>query len=164
MDHPDSSLPSPAPPPAYALRLTFDYQGTALRLADSRRVEMRVPPVVAPAPKPGQSGYWIQVTDAAGRIVYHRSLHNPIAVDIESYTPDRSQTITRVPLPAIEGQFTALIPDLPAAQAFALHGPPDPRSPSTPAQELLRLDVDALRKFRPKPRGGPSDRGTAQGT
>ena len=164
MAPPDSTLPSPTPPPAYALRLTFDYRGTALRLADSRRVEMRVPPVVAPAPKPGQSGYWIQLTDAAGRVVYHRSLHNPIAVDIESYTPDRSQTITRVPLPKSEGQFSVLIPDVPEAQAFALHGPPDPRAPSTPAQELLRLPVDALRKFRPAGRGGPTGSGTAQGS
>ncbi len=155
--------PRPAAP-TYALRLTFAYQGTALRLADSRRVEMRAPPVVGPAPKPGQSGYWIQVTDASSRVVYHRSLHNPIAVDIESYTPDRSQTITRVPLSKSEGQFSVLIPDVPEALLFALHGPPDPRVPSTPAQELVRLDVDALRKFRPTGRGGPTGSGTPQGS
>ena len=164
MATPEALLPPDPTAPAYALRLTFDYQGTAIRLTDSRRVEMMTPPVVAPAPQPGQSGYWIQVTDTAGRVVYHRSLHNPIAVDTEAYAPDRTQSITRVPLPTIEGQFTVLIPDLPGAQAFALLGPADPRSPSTPARELLRLDVEALRKFRPKPRAGQPGSSTPQGT
>ena len=164
MANSETSLPPHPPAPTHALRLTFDYRGSALRLTDSRRVEMVAPPVVAPPPKPGQSGYWIQVTDAAGRIVYHRSLHNPIAVDTEAYAPDRTQTITRVPLPTREGQFTVLFPDLPAAQAFALHGPADPGAPSTPAQELLRLDVETLRKFRPGRRDGRPGSGTPRGT
>lgn len=149
--------PSPHPPaPTHALRLTFDYRGNDIRLIDSRRVEMVSPPVVTPPPKQGQSGYWFQVTDPAGRIVYHRPLHSPIAVDTEVYSPDRRQTITRVPVAGREGQFTVLMPDLPEAEVFALHGPADPESPSEPAQELLRLDVDALRKFRrERPEGQP---------
>jgi hypothetical protein len=145
------------PPPTHALRLTFAYRDNDLRLIESRRVEMVTPPAVTAPPEKGQSGYWLQVTDAAGRIVYHRPLHQPIAVDVEVYSPDAKQTIARVPLARREGQFTVLMPDLPQAETFALHGPRDLEAPSAPAEELIRLDVDALRKFRPvRPDGGPA--------
>jgi len=51
-----------------------------------------------------------------------------------------------VPLASTDGQFTLLVPDLADARAFRLSGPADPRRPDDAATELLRLDVDALRK------------------
>jgi hypothetical protein len=153
----DETLSPREPPPTHALRLTFAYRDSDLRLVGSQRVEMLVPPAVTAPPATGQSGYWLQVTDASGRIVYHRHLHQPIAVDAEVYAPDAKQTIARVPLAQCEGQFSVLMPDLPQAQSFALHGPPDPKVPAAPAQELIRLDVDTLRKFRPpRPDGEPA--------
>ena len=122
---------------------------------------MVTPPAVTPAPRQGQTGYWVQLTDASGRIVYHRPLHSPIAIDMEVYSPDK-QTIARVPIARREGQFTVLLPDLPDASVFALHGPLDPELPSEPAQELLRLDVDAIRKFRNPPPAGQSGPGTPE--
>jgi hypothetical protein len=145
-----SSTPQ-RPLPTHALRLTFSYGGGGLRLTESRRVEMMTPPVVTPVPKQGQSGYWLQVTDASGRVVYHRPLHNPIAVDTEAYSPDPKQSITRVPVGRREVSFTVLMPDLSEAATFALHGPTDPGLPTEPARELLRLDVDAIRKFAAQP-------------
>jgi hypothetical protein len=117
---------------------------------------MVTPPVVTPIPKQGQSGYWIQVTDASGRIVYHRPLHSPIAVDTEAFSADRQQSIARVPLARREGQFTVLVPDLAEAATFALHGPIDPELPSAPAQELLCLDVGAIRKLAAQPLQPPA--------
>jgi len=38
------------------------------------------------------------------------------------------------------------VPDLADARGFRLSGPADPRRPDDAATELLRLDVDALRK------------------
>ena len=150
---------SPSPrrdAPTHALRLTFGYRGREIRLIGSQRLAMVVPPAVTPAPTRGQSGYWIELTDATGRIVYHRPLYRPIAVDAEVYAADGKQTIARVPVANPEGQFTVLVPDLAQANVVALHGPPDPGSPTEPARELLRLDVDALRKFPPERPGEPS--------
>ncbi len=153
MDTPDASLPSYRAPFTRALRLTFAYRGNAIRLIDSRPVEAIAPPVVTPLPQQGQTGYLLQVTDAAGRVIYHRPLHNPIAVDVEAFSPDRRQTITRVPIADPQGQFSVLMPDVPEAVNFALLGPADARAPDEPARELIRLDVNELRKFRPKDTG-----------
>ena len=150
------------PTPVHALRLTFEYRNTDIRLIESRRVTMITPPVVTPVPKHGQIGYWFQVTEASGRIVYHRPLHSPIAIDIEVYAQDREQSIARVPVAGRGGQFTVLVPDLPDATSFALHGPIDPEKPSESAQELLRLDIDAIRKSLTQPHAGQSGPGTTE--
>ena len=139
--------------PPHALRLTFAYQGAQIRLVGSERVAMIVPALAGAPPEAGQSGYWFGVVDATGRVIYHRPLHGAIRIDVESFSPDPSRSIARVPIAEREGQFTVLIPDVADAQTFQLHGPADPERPDEPAQELLRLDVDALRRAK-APQGG----------
>lgn len=139
--------------PPHALRLTFAYQGAQIRLIGSERVAMIVPAPAGAPPEAGQSGYWFGVVDAAGRVIYHRPLHGAIRIDVESFSTDPQRSIARVPIAEREGQFTLLIPDVADAQTFQLHGPADPERPDEPAQELLRLDVDALRRAKP-PQGG----------
>jgi hypothetical protein len=145
-----------------ALRLTFAYRGTQIRLAASERVAMIVPAPGTAPPEAGQTGYWFSVLDAAGGVIYHRPLHRPIAVDVEVFSPDPRQPIARIPVAEREGEFVVLLPDLVNAHTFALHGPPDPEQPDRPARELLRLDVDALRRFKPVP--GPGNTAPARGT
>ena len=153
MDTSDASLSSNRPAPTLALRLTFAYRGNDIRLIDSHRVEAIAPPAVTAVPQPGQTGYWFQVTDSAGRVIYHRVLHSPVAVDVEAFSPEGRQTITRVPIADPQGQFSVLMPDVPEAANFALLGPADARKPEQPAQELVRLDVNDLRKFHRKDAG-----------
>jgi hypothetical protein len=135
--------------PLQALRLTFAYEGAQIRLIGSDRVSMIVPAPNTPPPEPGQTGYWFGVRDASGRLIYHRPLHDPIKVDVEVFSPDPRQSIARVPIARREGQFTLLIPDVPDARTFELQGPADPARRDEPARELLRLDVDALRRTKP---------------
>ena len=91
-----------------------------------------------------------------------RPLHRPIRTDIEAYAPGQGRAIERAPLAQQEGRFTVLVPDLGDAHAFRLSGPADPHRPDEPAQEIVRLDVDALRKASqaPGPAGKPTGRGT----
>jgi hypothetical protein len=147
--------------PPHALRLTFAYDGARIRLAASERIAMIVPAPVTAPPEAGQSGYWFGVLDVAGHLIYHRPLHGPIAVDVEVFSPDGRQSVTRVAHPKREGQFVVLMPDLANAHTFTLHGPPDPEQPDAPARELLQLDVGALRRFKPAP--GPGGTPPAQG-
>jgi hypothetical protein len=137
--------------PPHALRLTFAYRGAQINLIASERVAMVVPAPATAPPTGGETGYWFGVRDAAGRIVYHRPLVSPLRTDVETFSPDRP--IARMPIATREGRFTVLIPDQADARTFELHGPADPQRPDEPAQQLLRFDVDALRKWQP-PRTG----------
>ena len=145
--------------PPQALRLTFTYEGTQLRIAGSERIAMIVPAGIATPPGHGQSGYWFEIRDDAGRLVYHRPLHQPIAVDAEVFSPDPRQSIARVASSRREGQFTILIPDTQDARTFALYGPADPARPELAASPLLRADVDTLRRMKP-PGAGSGAGGT----
>jgi hypothetical protein len=116
---------------------------------------MIAPPSVTAAPRSGQSGYWVELRDAAGDLLYHRALSNPIRADVEVYSDDPRQTLTRIPMAAPEGQFEVLLPDLPDAHTFLFFGTPDGASESAPSRELFRADVDELRKSR----GGTSTPG-----
>ena len=146
------SEPHATAPPAATLRITFAYRGRDIRLAASRRVAMIAPPSVTAAPTAGQSGYWIELRNAAGDLLYHRVLSNPIRADVEVYADDPRQTLTRIPIAAPEGQFEVLVPDLPDAQTFLFFGTPGAAPESAPSRELFRADVNELRK----PRGGAS--------
>jgi hypothetical protein len=110
-----------------------------------------VPQAASTPPARDATGYWAEIADGAGRIVWHRSLSQPIVVDIEVFAQDRKQTITRVPVPRIEGSFTVLVPDVPGGAELSLHGPRDPRTLDAPASELLRVPLDALRRSATSP-------------
>ena len=130
----------------HALRLTFAYRDGQIRLLGSERIAMIVPAPATPPPDAGQTGYWFGVLDASGRVLYHRPLHDPLRVDVEAFSPDPRASITRAPMPQSAVEFTLLVPDTADAQAFTLHGPADPARSDRPATELLRLDMDVLRK------------------
>ncbi len=150
-------------PPGVTLRVTFAYRGRDISLLASRRVAMIAPRPVTAAPLPGQSGYWFELRGAAGELLYHRALSNPIRSDIEAFSDDSRQTMTRIPIAAPEGQFEVLVPDLPGAQTLLLFGTPEGAlSESAPSRELFRADVDELRKPRggtPTPDPGSTPRG-----
>ena len=146
--------------PPQALRLTLTYEGTQIRITGSEQVAMTVPATMPTPPQADQTGYWLEVHDDTGRLVYHRSLHQPIAIDAEAFSPDRTQSITRVPTTSRSGQFTVVIPDVSNARTFELHGPADPARPELAAGTLVRVDVDTLRRMKPptapqRPGSGP---------
>jgi hypothetical protein len=152
-------MPTPASP--YALRLTFAWRGAQISLVAAERVAMIVPASIEAPPGPN-SGYSFALLDANDRVIYLRPLHRPITTDIEAYAPGEGSPIERAPFAQQEGRFTVLVPDLGDAHAFRLSGPVDPHRPDEPAQELMRLDIDALRKASqaPGPAGKPTGRGT----
>jgi hypothetical protein len=135
--------------PPQALRVTLVYDGAQITVAGAERVAM-TPPASAPTPpQRDPSGYWLEVHDADGRIVYYRPLHQPIRTDVEAFSPDARASITRVPVATRTGSFSVLVPDTPDARVLELHGPADPRQPMLAAGTLLRTDVDRLRRMKP---------------
>lgn len=109
---------------SHTLRVTFAYDEDKLHIVSVKRVAMRAPAPATPAPQEGQSGYWLEVRDANGALLYHRALHDPIRQDIEAFGDKPGDPIRRVPAHHPKGEFEVLIPDLPQAADFVLHGPP----------------------------------------
>jgi hypothetical protein len=120
-------------------RITFRYEGQRVELADREVVQMISPPPVAPLPQAGEhSGFWIEVHDAEGRVVFHRVLHNPIPIYVEEHLPDK--TIRAVPGAPGSGTFEVLIPDMPEAETIVLVSSPlEWELAGEPARELARF-------------------------
>ena len=135
--------------PPQALRVTFGYQGSQVRVLGSERVAMLVPAPAGDPPAAGQTGYWLEVRDAAGRVMYHQPLQDPLQTSVEVFAPEQHLPITRMSNPVREGRFTAILPDTPDAEVVELYGPPDPGRPDEPSQALVRADVARLRRMKP---------------
>lgn len=151
-----------APDHSHSLRLTFAYRGSDVRLVHAERVAMITPAPPAEAPGRGQAGYWVEVLDDHGNLLYHRPLHDPTRESIEVFGDEPGEPIYRVDNPDREGEFDVLVPDYPNAAEFALHGPaPSTRRPYGPSSELLRSDFEELR--RGGPRRGDEDEDEDEG-
>lgn len=143
----DAAADARAPAAPRTLRVTIAWRGDELRVAASERVAMIAPGATTPAPREGQSGYWLEVRDAGGTLVFHRPLHNPIRRDAEVYSAFDRQTIARVPLADSEGEFEVLVPDAPEARVLRLYGPPPGAAiDGAPSRAILQADYEALRR------------------
>ncbi len=100
-----------AQPAAYShtLRITFAYDGEKLDIASVARVAMRAPAPTTPPPNESQVGYWLELRDASGTLLYHRPLHDPIRQDVELFGDKPGDPIRRVPGRHPKGEFEVLI-------------------------------------------------------
>jgi len=141
-------------PSAYthALRITVSFDGPKLEIARVERVRMRVPAAPATAPKENQGGYWVEVRGGDGTLLHHFPLHDPTRRDVESFGDEPGDPMRRHPARTTKGEFEVLIPDLPGAQSFRLHGPkPDARAKARAAAPtsgpLVEHSFDDLRRL-----------------
>ncbi len=149
--------PIPRPPSqTHALRLTFAYRGNTARLIRAQRVAMKVPAVVTPTPARHSSGFWFEIRNAKGALLYHRPVHDPIQTDIEVFSDRPEQSITRIPVAKPEGEFTLLVPDLAGAHSFHFFGPPpSAKQPRMQSSELIHHSLKELRQFLGTADGNP---------
>jgi hypothetical protein len=129
------------------LRLTFAYEGATVHLLSRMSVEM-ITPAASPTPmRDGQTGFWYELRDRAGRILYQRAMQNPIQVDAEIFPEDQGRTISRVPIRQPRGTFTLLVPDLVEGDTLVLYSSPlEPAKATAPASEIARFQL----KEKPK--------------
>src|SRR5205823_5010541 len=96
-------------PRTYALRLTFTYHRSDLKIVAAQRIQM-VPPPGEPQPiHPGQSGSWVELRNAHDDILYQRVLYKPVRYEVEVFE-ERSMRSYRVDTP--QGMFELLVPDI----------------------------------------------------
>jgi len=138
--------PPPTRPDTRVLRLTFEYEGSNVKLISSQRVQMIIPPTQALQGHEEQTGFWVMVSDNAGTPVYRRVLHNPIQMDREVFSNDpQHPSVHRVPVERPKGTFVVLVPDIPGAQNVQLFSPPlTPEGRGKPARELARFNLSTV--------------------
>lgn len=152
----DEAPDSPAPERPRAVRLTIAYNGDQMELVSQQNVAMRVPPsdpvesLTAAAEEP--TGYWVDLKDDQDQTLYRRLLDDPIPSHVEVFSPDPEQSMQRVPVAEPRGVISIVLPEIEAAQAVSLVGPPTPSPESPlamsepePVRELARFDL------KPKP-------------
>jgi len=104
-----------------AIRLTFSYKGTEIKLISQDKFEKILPPSSNIS---NRSGFWYEVAGDKQNVLYQRIISNPIQTDIEVFTNDSKESIMRQKISQIEGVFSILIPDLPEAKTFSLFSSP----------------------------------------
>lgn len=141
-------------------RLTFRFDGERIDLVRQERLQKIAPGTTPAAPIPGKnSGTWLALVDPAGQVLFHRLLHDPLRTRAEHHSPDgRIELHLRDPQP---GEFTALLPDIPAAAEVRLYASPtDHERMHEPAREIGRYPLRPPgRDDDPssRPPGGPQE-------
>jgi hypothetical protein len=117
-------------PPAHAenhaWRLTFDYDGDQVTLVGQEQVAMLAPPDDSEHAERAETGYHVELRDEAGRPIYRRRLHAPLADSYEVFSPEPGARIRRVPMGQARGRFTAVVPDVAGGRTVVLVGPAPP--------------------------------------
>jgi len=126
-----------------ALRLTFNYEGSNVKLVSAQSVDMILPPSHPLETKEEQSGFWFTLSNSRGKAVYRRILHNPISYDREVFSNDPADpSVQRVPVAKPKGTFVILVPDMADARTVQLFShPQEPTGHGLAARELARFTI-----------------------
>jgi hypothetical protein len=127
---------------APTLRLVFAYEGATLRLIARQAVDAVPPPSDPPRVGEGRTGFWCELRDAQGSVLYSRVMQSPMREAVEVRSDDADRPLAWVKRPGARGQFTLLVPRHERARYVVFHGSPDDigHAPG-PAGEIARFDL-----------------------
>ena len=138
-----SDLPTAAKP-RKAVRLIFSYDGNDVQLVSQQPVEMVLPASDPVSGHEGQKGFWAELKDQKNQTLFRRVMHNPMSGDVESFSNDPTQTVTRHPVPSSKGVFVVLVPDTEEGHAITLSsstGEGQAMLAMKPATEIARFEL-----------------------
>jgi hypothetical protein len=131
--------------PSRAIRLVFEYEGDKLEVRDEIATETAIAPSDPIRGYEGESGFWIELRDDKGELVFRRILNNPIQFDVESHDPELGTRRHAVEKP--RGVFTVLVPDVADARdLIVVASPLDAERRAAPAEPLVRFRLGEQRK------------------
>jgi hypothetical protein len=139
---PDSSVLPVQPGPVKAVRLLLSFEGEGVNLLSQQSVEMTLPPSEQDGGAEGQRGFWYELRDEQNRPLYRRVMHNPMREDVEVFSDDPKQSVSRQIVPNRKGVFAVLVPDVEAGHTVALVGSPlRVDVANQPAREIARFTL-----------------------
>jgi len=107
----------------FAFRVNLSVSDAGVSVKSVRRLEMRLPAPSAPLPTGFRSGFWFDVRDSVGRVIYHFPLSFPTQQHIESFGDRPGDPMRRHAAQTLQSTIGVLVPDSAQAQSFSLHGP-----------------------------------------
>jgi hypothetical protein len=123
-----------------AVRFTFSYEGTALRLVSRQRVDAQPQISDRTYEYEGQAGFWFELRDVQNRVLYRLVMHNPIESHREAPSGDPERPFTHIKVAEPQGVFAVMAPDLEEARSLLLYASPSPTL-TAPAKEIGRFDL-----------------------
>lgn len=139
---------------AKAVRLTFAYDGSAVKLVSQERVEMTVPPSDPLKGVGKQKGFWAELRNKQDKTLYRQVIHNPTRNDAEVFPdPDENpeQSISREAAPKRKGVFVVLVPDTNEGDSVTMcRSPLDKTGPGRGIRALASKPATKFRRFKLK--------------
>jgi hypothetical protein len=111
-------LPDDLPSQDFAWRFTIAYDGAALSITTVAIAEMRVGTSDPIDDMSGVTGFWYELLDANGALLFRRITSNPMSAHAE--VPSPVGDFTRGQRDVAAGEFELVTPVLPDATAVAL--------------------------------------------
>jgi hypothetical protein len=130
-----------------SIRVTLATDGRAVRVVRTQRVAMVAPASSPGAPSEDQAGFWIEVRDRSGALLYYRVLHNPAQTHQEIFSPEPDRGIRALPIEPASTEFDVVIPDIEeGAELVVRSSPLDFKRALEPAREMTRFDLTGGRE------------------
>lgn len=104
-----------------SIRITFKVVGGYIDILSHRRLAMTCPPAVGPVPQEGKnSGFWLELRDENGNVIFHRILSDALGDSVSHHLPDK-KIERRLGVPD-EHVFEVLLPDVSESDHIVLMG------------------------------------------
>jgi hypothetical protein len=131
----------------HAFRIGLSLEDGRATVTSIHRVAMRAPASASGQPADEQSGVWVELRDAGGRVLYHRALRTPHPDSVEVFEDEKTGAIRRVPSarPRV-GKLDVIVPDLPTASELTLYGSEDPSEVHKPSVPVFQSPLQELRR------------------
>jgi hypothetical protein len=128
-----------------AIRLTFSYEGNNIKLISRQNIEKVLRPSTQFHIQENQTGSWYELTNDQQHVLFRQIIDNPIKVDAEVFSDNKTESISRHMLSDIRGTFSIVVPDIPEGKNFDLFNSPviseGIRGLQKPATKILHLDL-----------------------
>lgn len=133
----------------HSLRLRFSYKTNSIKLESVQSIEMKSPPTDTTEPELDQSGFWHELKNAKGKVLYRRFGADPRKLAVEVSSDDPKAPLKWEKVKDAAGEFVLLVPALKEAKSIALFSSPfDTAKKDAQAKEIAHFDITSKKPKR----------------
>jgi hypothetical protein len=128
-----------------AIRLTFSYQGDSINLISRQSVEKLV--TIPPESKSPEhiSETWFELSDSKRNVIHRQNLNNLIRKDMEVFSDDPNNSISRHKVDEMKGTFSILVPDVSEADSLDIFTLPTSSAKEARISEMNKKNIFHLK-------------------